>query len=128
MLTHVESSYAHVVDEGAEIISAGAVFEWVRRDGEPEELTTPDVEQGVNHGWPDVLPGDRAILFTILTRGVVESAQIALLDLDSGEQRVLFSGGSAPRYSPTGHIVYGVSGTLRAVPNPCPHLFVFNRS
>ena len=102
--------------------------------GEPEEVTTPDVEQGqVNHGWPHVLPGGRAVLFTILTGGAIETAQIALLDLDSGEQRVLVSGGSAPRYSPTGHIVYGVSGTLRAVgfdvdrlevtdPNPVPVL------
>jgi serine/threonine-protein kinase len=101
--------------------------------GEPEEVSTPDIEQGVNHGWPRVLPGGRAVLFTILTSETVENAQIAMLDLDSGEHRVLFSGGSAPRYSPTGHIVYGVSGTLRAVgfdlnrlevtnPNPVPVL------
>ena len=101
--------------------------------GEPEELTRPDVELGVRHGWPDVLPGGRAVLFTIFTRDAPESAQIALLDLDSGEQRVLVAGGSAPRYSPTGHIVYAVSGTLRAVgfdvdrlevtnPNPVPVL------
>ena len=102
--------------------------------GEPEEVTTPDVEQGdVNHGWPHVLPGGRAVLFTIVTAEAIETAQIALLDLDSGEQRVLISGGSAPRYSPTGHIVYGVSGTLRTVgfdldrlevtnPNPVPVL------
>ena len=102
--------------------------------GEPEEVTTPDVEQReVNHGWPHVLPGGRAVLFTIVTAEAIETAQIALLDLDSGEQRVLISGGSAPRYSPTGHIVYGVSGTLRTVgfdldrlevtnPNPVPVL------
>ena len=97
-------------------------------------MTTPDVEQGdVNHGWPHVLPGGRAVLFTIVTAEAIETAQIALLDLDSGEQRMLISGGSAPRYSPTGHIVYGVSGTLRTVgfdldrlevtnPNPVPVL------
>ena len=43
------------------------------------------------------------------------------------------SGGSYPRYSPTGHLIYGVGGTLRAVlfdldrlevtdPNPVPVL------
>ena len=97
-------------------------------------MTTPDVEQGdVNHGWPHVLPCGRAVLFTIVTAEAIETAQIALLDLDSGEQRVLISGGSAPRYSPTEHIVYGVSGTLRTVgfdldrlevtnPNPVPVL------
>ena len=82
--------------------------------GEAVELTAPD--EGVNHAWPDVLPGGRAVLFTILSApGAIERAQIAVLNLDTGEQRLLFSEGSAPRYSPTGHIVYGIGGTLRAV-------------
>ena len=82
--------------------------------GEPEALTTPETEQ-VNHAWPHVLPGGRAVLFTILAGGSVENAQIAVLDLDTGEQRVLVPGGSNPRYAATGHLVYGVGGTLRAV-------------
>ena len=81
--------------------------------GEPEELTTPDAEQG-DHLWPEILPGSTAVLFTIIG-GPVESAQIAVLSLDSGETKVLIPGGSNPRYAPTGHIVYGVGGTLRAV-------------
>ena len=55
------------------------------------------------------------MLFTIQPRGAIENAQIAVLNLDTGEQRVLMPGGSYPRYSPTGHLIYGVSGTLRAV-------------
>jgi len=81
--------------------------------GEPQELTTPDAEQG-DHLWPEILPGSTAVLFTIIG-GSVEGAQIALLSLDSGETKVLIPGGSNPRYAPTGHIVYGVGGTLRAV-------------
>ena len=84
--------------------------------GEPEELTTPNAELGeVNHQWPEILPGGRAVLFTITRAGPVENAQIAVLDLETGAQTVLVRGGSNPRYSPTGHIVYGVGGTLRAV-------------
>ena len=84
--------------------------------GEPEELTTPNTELGeVNHHWPEILPGGRAVLFTIVAAGSIENAQIAVLDLDTGAQTVLVPGGSSPRYSPTGHIVYGVGGTLRAV-------------
>ena len=101
--------------------------------GEPEELTAPDVEQGVNHTWPHILPGGRAVLFTSHTGSDFEDAQIAVLDLDSGDERVLFPGGSGARYAPSGHIVYGVNGTLRAVgfdlerlevtnPNPVPVL------
>ena len=82
--------------------------------GEPEELTTPDRELAVDHQWPEILPGGEAVLFTIMGRAV-ENAQIAVLSLDSGETKVLIPRGSNPRYAPTGHIVYGVGGTLRAV-------------
>ena len=44
-----------------------------------------------------------------------EDTQIAMLSLATGETSLLVPGGSHPRYAPTGHIVYGVSGTLRAV-------------
>jgi len=54
------------------------------------------------------------VLFTIIS-GPVENAQIAVLSLVTGEVEVLIPGGSKPRYAPTGHIVYGVGGTLRAV-------------
>ena len=101
--------------------------------GEPELLTTPDAEQGVSHRWPHILPGGRAVLFTIQSAGGIENAQIAVLNLDTNEQRVLVPGGSYPRYSPTSHLIYGVNGTLRAVrfdldrlevtdPNPVPVL------
>jgi serine/threonine-protein kinase len=80
--------------------------------GTPEEIST--AAPGVSHAWPDILPGGRAVLFTILAQPV-EQSQIALLDLETREHTVLISGGSYPRYVPTGHIVYGVDGALRAV-------------
>ena len=55
------------------------------------------------------------MLFTIRTTGPLENAQVAVLSLETGEYDVLFPGGSSARYVPTGHIVYGVGGTLRAV-------------
>ena len=84
--------------------------------GEAEELTVPNADLGeVSHAWPDILPGGRAVLFTIIPTGPLDNAEIAVLDLDTGVQTVLLRGGSYPRYSPTGHIVYGTEGTLRAV-------------
>ena len=47
--------------------------------GEPEEITTVDPEQGRNHAWPHILPGGRAVLFTIQPTGAIENAQIAVL-------------------------------------------------
>jgi len=85
--------------------------------GEAELLTKPDARKGEqDHYWPELLPGGKAVLFTILsTPGTVPSAQIAVRDLQTGEQKVLVPGGSYPRYVSTGHIVYAVGGTLMAV-------------
>ena len=84
--------------------------------GELEVLTTPDTERGEGeHRWPEILPGGQAVLFTIFAPGSLQNGQIAVLSLESGEYDVLVPSGSNPRYVPTGHIVYGVGETLRAV-------------
>ena len=54
------------------------------------------------------------MLFTIGANSIEES-QIAVLSLDTGEYKVVLRGGSYPRYSPTGHLLYGVQGNLWAV-------------
>ena len=85
--------------------------------GEPTVLTTPDRERGEgDHYWPEFLPGGSAVLFTIVpANGAIENAQIAVLDLQTGTSKVLINGGSHAHYVSTGHLVYGVAGTLRAV-------------
>ena len=81
--------------------------------GEPEMLTKSGEQL---HYWPDVLPGGRAVLFSILQGdGDLETIQIAVLDLDSGDHRVLIEGGTHPRYVSSGHLVYSFGDTLRAV-------------
>ncbi len=85
--------------------------------GEPERLTRVDAEQReAEHSWPTFLPGGDAVLFSIGIRENPGDAQIAVLSLGTGEQKVVFQGGSNPHYSPTGHLLYGVDGTVRAVP------------
>ena len=82
--------------------------------GDPEVLTETDRERGENHLWPSILPDGSAVLFTI-TAGEIEDAKIAVLSLETGEQRVLVEGGSNPHYAPTGHLVYGTDGALQAI-------------
>jgi len=81
--------------------------------GVPERLTTPEDGEG-SHQWPEILPGGGEVLFTMWS-GAAENSQIAVLSLATREIKVLIGGGSNPRYASTGHIVYGVGGTLRAV-------------
>jgi serine/threonine-protein kinase len=85
--------------------------------GEPVVLTRPDRARGEgDHLWPEFLPGGKAVLFTITQPGGgIENAQIAVLDLVTGTWKVLLRGGSHAHFVPTGHLVYGVAGTLRAV-------------
>ena len=79
-------------------------------------LTRPNRERGEDyHAWPSFLPGSQAVLFTVLHAGGIDSAEIAVLDLTTGKQKVILTGGSAPRYLSSGHLVYGAAGSLRAV-------------
>jgi serine/threonine-protein kinase len=85
--------------------------------GTPTVLTKPDSAKGETaHDWPEFLPGGKALLFAIATSNNWDNAQIAALNLQSGEQKILVQGGSFPRYAPTGHLVYYRAGTVMAVP------------
>jgi serine/threonine-protein kinase len=86
--------------------------------GDAAFVTTVDQTAGeLNHTWPDFLPDSRSVLFTIVRAGDVDTSRdVALLDLATGNRTVLIPGGSHPRYLPTGHIVYGTTDTLFAVP------------
>ena len=85
-----------------------------RRARGPDEARSR--ARGPDHVWPEFLPGGKAVLYTIIEycRGIDES-QIAVLDLRTGTSKVLFTGGSDAHYIPTGHLIYGFAGTLRAV-------------
>jgi eukaryotic-like serine/threonine-protein kinase len=81
-------------------------------------LTRPDRAQGeADHFWPEMLPGGRAVLFTITSlTGGPDAAQVAVLDLQTGARRILVRGGSHAHYVSSGHLVYAAAGALRAIP------------
>jgi Tol biopolymer transport system component len=87
--------------------------------GEPELLRAPDGQRGeLYFSWPAMLPGDDAVLFTIIpeTGESDEDGSIACMNLGSRELTVVMTGGSGARYSSTGHILYTArGGTLFAV-------------
>ena len=87
--------------------------------GTPKPLTVPDRKKGeISHRWPEVLPGNKAVLFTIWTGagGSFDNARIGVLSLETGEQRVLAEGPTYARYLHSGHLVYAQAGGLVAVP------------
>ena len=71
------------------------------------------LEQGeAAHAWPELLPNDQAILFTVAGSG---SPRVAVQALRSGKRRDLFSGGT-PRLTQSGQLVYAQGGTLMVTP------------
>jgi dipeptidyl aminopeptidase/acylaminoacyl peptidase len=84
--------------------------------GTAEQLTEVHVDRGErSHIRPELLPGGGGVLFTIWN-GVLEEAQVAVLSFATSEVTALF-GGNTPRYSETGHLMYGrADGVLMAVP------------
>jgi serine/threonine-protein kinase len=84
--------------------------------GEPRLLLRPNAEGGeLLYAWPHFLPGDGAVLLTVVPRGPIEGATIVWLDLETLERRVVLQGGTSARYTPTGHLVYAGGSRLLAV-------------
>jgi Tol biopolymer transport system component len=74
-------------------------------------IANPNGVDVTGYRWPEVLPGEEAIVFTA-TRAT-GSAIVA--QLKSGERRVLLEGGADARFLATGHLVYMNAGRLMAV-------------
>jgi hypothetical protein len=83
--------------------------------GPPERLTTPDKARGeLAHGWPAVLPGGRALLYTVRSEVRENPFQIWCKDLRTGAEKSLLTG-AGPRYA-AGYLVYGIEGDIWAAP------------
>ncbi len=86
--------------------------------GERVKVTDAGIGESIpTHRWPHFLPDGKTVLFTATDRNSeFTDATINSVSLDTGEQKTIIKGGAYARYVPTGHIVYGRSGTLMAVP------------
>jgi Tol biopolymer transport system component len=84
--------------------------------GTPKSIARPDASRGeAEYGWPEVLPGSGAVLFTITSNGAAGDRSVAVRDLKAGTTKVLIHGATSPHYSRTGHLLYASEGALRAV-------------
>jgi len=76
-----------------------------------------DLEEGeFAHGFLSLLPGGDHGVFQVLRAPSGGGSQIWMLDLETRE-RTYLTAGSSPRYSPTGHVLFGSpEGALFAAP------------
>jgi serine/threonine-protein kinase len=87
--------------------------------GEPQPLTELDEARGeLSHRWPSVVPGGRAVVFTVGTREstTADEATISMVTLETGERKDLHAGGYYGQVTPTGHLVFIRDATLFAAP------------
>ena len=85
--------------------------------GTPESLAVPNRDKGeTNYHHPQILPGGRAVLFSVLLE--TGNSNLAVLSLESKEPQVLLEGALRPRYAPSGHLLYETveGGVLMARP------------
>ena len=84
--------------------------------GKVEPQTT--FTQGeIRHRWPDLLPGNKAVLYTSATSGSsFFDSNVVVQPLPGGAPKVLVRGGYYGRYVSSGHLVYIHDGTLFAAP------------
>jgi Tol biopolymer transport system component/predicted Ser/Thr protein kinase len=100
--------------DGTVIYAAGARLYRISAGGggTPEPLTSAWDAANTYESGPVLLPGGHAVLFNVIG----ETEQVAVLDLDTGEQKILVQGGTQVSYAPTGHLVFIRGTTLMAVP------------
>jgi serine/threonine-protein kinase len=82
----------------------------------PTAITTLD-DSGVDHVWPERLPGGQALLFGMegATSGD-DNRHVAALDMASGRVKIVVRGGGRPRFVVGGFLAYGARGKTFAVP------------
>ena len=83
-------------------------------DGGGTARATTRLESGEGvHRLPEVLPQGRGLLFAA---AAPQSSSIAAYATATQARRNVIPTGTAPRYAPTGHLVYAQDGTLFAAP------------
>ena len=97
----------------------GAIIRTPENGGTTEPVTELDLaEQERTHRYAKLLPGGKALIFTVGSGGIdsYDDARIDAFDLATKKRTTIVRGGTSPRYSPSGHIVYARAGGLYAVP------------
>ena len=93
--------------------------------GETEVLVTRGDDERLYS--PQLLPGGKAVLFTRApgppgTLGGLEAAQVVVQSIGGNDRTIIWDGGSAARYLPSGHLVYAQGTALFAIPfDPSTH-------
>ncbi len=95
----------------------GSGLKKVSASGGPcEEVTRVDRKNELSHRWPQVLPGGKALLFTVRKGFGWDEHVLQTYVFGTGESRAIVQGASTGRYVRSGHVIYSRAGNLMALP------------
>jgi Tol biopolymer transport system component len=106
------------IDEETVIVSLAhsGLHRLPARGGALEPVTQLDRARGeVAHQRPHVLPGGRAVLFSVGI-GNLHDNHIEVVSLETGARQTIVEEASEAQYTTSGHVVFGREDTLFAVP------------
>jgi serine/threonine-protein kinase len=84
--------------------------------GQPKQVTQPGSSpDDRSHLWPNALPGNSGLIFTVWNGRTFNEARIEGLLFSTGKRKVLIEGGTSGRYIPGGYLAYARNGTLFVV-------------
>ena len=85
--------------------------------GKPQPITALDPARGeFSHRWPEILPDGKSVLFAVGTEGSWDDAEIAVQTIGANDRRTVVQGGTSPRLSSSGHLLYIRGGLLYSRP------------
>jgi serine/threonine-protein kinase len=91
------------------------IFKIPEAGGALEPATTLDKGEA-NHLLPHVLPGGRAVIFTVWNGGSFADASTWVWSATTGRRHKLLDSASGARFASTGHLVFARGDALLAVP------------
>ena len=95
----------------------GGLLRVAAAGGQPAEAAKIDLTKGQRtHRYPCALPGGKGILLTLgkADTETFDDAHIVVFDIATGQMKTLVEGGTHPRYSPSGHLLYARDGKILA--------------
>ena len=93
--------------------TGGALQQVSASGGTPTRATELDVSRGeFSHRWPEFLPDNETVLYTVGTVGEWSEAEIVAQTLGSGARTTVLKGGTNPRYLTSGHVAYAHDGAI----------------
>jgi serine/threonine protein kinase/Tol biopolymer transport system component len=106
------------------VADVNGLFKVSPEGGAPERIHSATFASHEQPAFPEILPQDSAVLFTVIAARTISpssaatapGSRIEAIDLRTGARRIVVRGAGRPRYIAAGHLVYGSGEAIKAVP------------